>query len=107
LPEDFLEKVFTDKMYYLKDIYNKSTVVIIPEVRQCNYLKNYYARAVYPGVIIYNRKYSQGVGTLLHHNASDESLGIEEDKKLVFYPIKLDINDSYRPFCVDMTSGAS
>lgn len=107
LSGDFLEKVFADKMYYLKDIYNKSTVVIIPEVRQCNYLKNYYAKVTYPGVIIYNRRYSQGVGTLLHHNASDESLGIEENKKLVFYPIKLDINDSYKPFCVDMSNGAS
>lgn len=107
LPEDFLETVFADKMYYLKDIYNKSTVVIIPEVRQCNYLKNYYAKVTYPGVIIYNRKYSQGVSTLLHHNASDESLEIEEAKKLVFYPIKLDINDSYRPFCVDMSNGVS
>lgn len=53
-----------DKLKYLKDVYNRSTLVIIPEVRQNAYLENYYARVSYPGVIIYNRKVAEGVANL-------------------------------------------
>ena len=105
LTEDFLENVFKDKMQYIKDLYNKSTVVIIPEVRQCNYLKNYYAKVTYPGAIVFNRKYAQGVSVLVNHNASDASLEIEENKKLTYYPMYLEISDAYEPFCVDMSNG--
>jgi hypothetical protein len=53
-----------NKLKYLKDVYNRSTLVIIPEVRQNAYLENYYARVSYPGVIIYNRKVAEGVANL-------------------------------------------
>ena len=53
-----------NKLKYLKDVYNKSTLIIIPEVRQSAYLINYYAKSVYPGVIIYNRKVSEGIANI-------------------------------------------
>lgn len=53
-----------DRLKYLKDVYNRSTLVIIPEVRQNAYLENYYARVSYPGAIIYNRKVAEGVASL-------------------------------------------
>ena len=53
-----------NKLKYLKDVYNRSTLVIIPEVRQNAYLENYYARVSYPGAIIYNRKVAEGIANL-------------------------------------------
>lgn len=39
---------------YLKDKYQGTALTIIPEIRQKNYAENYYARAVYIGIIIYD-----------------------------------------------------
>lgn len=41
-------------LHYLTKIYNKTSLIIIPEIRYCPYGKNYYAASMYPGAILYN-----------------------------------------------------
>lgn len=43
------------RLSYLVEQYPESDLVIVPEVRDSNYKHNYYAKATYVGVIIYNR----------------------------------------------------
>lgn len=40
---------------YLKDLYPKNSLIVIPEIRYGNYAFNYYCGAIYPGVISLNR----------------------------------------------------
>lgn len=47
-----------EKLQSLKSQYNKSNLVIVPEIRCRNYYKNYYARVLYPGLIVYNRNFN-------------------------------------------------
>lgn len=50
-----LKTIWETKLSYLKGLYNKSNLIIIPEMRGKVYYKNQYAKVYYPGAIIYNR----------------------------------------------------
>lgn len=43
------------RLSYLIEQYPNSNLVIVPEIRDKNYKHNYYAKAIYAGVLIYNR----------------------------------------------------
>jgi hypothetical protein len=43
------------RLQYLVEQYPNSNLVIIPEIRYGNYHRNYYCRAIYAGVMIYQR----------------------------------------------------
>ena len=47
-----------EKIQSLKFEYSKSNLVILPEIRCKNYYKNYYAKVLYPGLIVYNRNFN-------------------------------------------------
>ncbi|MCD8211237.1 MAG: hypothetical protein LUC37_06820 [Prevotella sp.] len=53
--QKLLQNVAKNRLEYLKGEYGESNLVIVPEVRWGNYMKNYYYRVQYPGMIIYNR----------------------------------------------------
>lgn len=84
------------KLKYLKDVYNKSTLIIIPEIRQNAYLENYYAKSIYPGVIVYNRKVAEGIANI--YPASQPNVNNQE--KVEFLPFKKDNSD--KSFVVDL-----
>lgn len=44
-----------ERMNYLIKQYSESNIIMIPEVRMDNYKHNYYSRAEYPCMIVYNR----------------------------------------------------
>lgn len=46
------------RLQYLVEQYPNSNLVIIPEIRYGNYHRNYYCRAIYAGVIIYQRNFN-------------------------------------------------
>jgi len=76
----------------MKDLYNKSTVIIIPEIRKSKYQENYYAQSLYPGVIIYNRKLPQGINNLVDNNATDASIEAINKERVAYYPIEVIYN---------------
>lgn len=47
------------RLSYLKDMYNKDNLFIVPEIREVNYKHNYYSRVEYPGAYYYDRKNNQ------------------------------------------------
>ena len=47
--------VIKERMNYLIKTYTESNIILIPEVRANNYKHNYYSRAEYPCMIVYNR----------------------------------------------------
>lgn len=53
---EILNYLWEKYFYGLRNKYDKSIIIIIPEIRDINYGENYYARSIYPGVIIYNRR---------------------------------------------------
>lgn len=52
---EILEYLWEEYFNYLKNKYDKSILLIIPEIRDINYGENYYARAFYPGTIFYDK----------------------------------------------------
>lgn len=53
---DEIKKAIMERLSYLKEMYPKSHLIILPEIRENNYKHNYYSRAEYPGIYVYNRK---------------------------------------------------
>ena len=49
-----------DRLAYLKDSYRDCHLAIIPEIRLENYEKNYYAKVVYPGILLLDRNDTSG-----------------------------------------------
>lgn len=47
------------RLQYLVEQYPNSNLVIIPEIRYGNYQRNYYCRAIYAGVMIYQRNFNR------------------------------------------------
>ena len=86
-----------NKLKYLKDVYNISTLVIIPEVRQNAYLENYYARVSYPGAIIYNRKVAEGIANL--YPASQPNVSNQERVEYVLF----NKNDTDRNLIIELS----
>ena len=50
-----LESLWNNHLNYLRDTYPECNLCIVPKVRLDNYEHNYYAKEMYPGVIMYNR----------------------------------------------------
>lgn len=87
-----LKDCWKNHFQYMKDLYNKSTVIIIPEIRKSKYQENYYAQSLYPGVIVYNRKLPQGINNLVDNNATDKSIEAISKERVVYYPIEVVYN---------------
>lgn len=92
---------FWSRMKYLKDIYNRSTLIIIPEIRQNAYLENYYSTALYPGVIIYNRKIQEGIANLVPATNQGLNTHTQEDVQYLYFqkgiiakPLNVEIGDN-------------
>lgn len=47
------------RLQYLVEQYPNSNLVIVPEIRYGNYQRNYYCRAIYAGVIVYQRNFNR------------------------------------------------
>jgi len=45
-----------ERLSYFEDVYNDSSLAIIPEIRLGNYQTNYYSKAYYPGIIVVLRQ---------------------------------------------------
>lgn len=90
-----LRDCWENHFQYMKDLYNKSTVIIIPEIRKSKYQENYYAQSLYPGVIVYNRKLPQGINNLVDNNATDESIEAINRERVVYYPIEVIYNSQW------------
>jgi hypothetical protein len=59
-----------NNLKYLKNIYNKSTLFIIPVIRNGSYQSNYHNEEYFPGMIIYNRRYRGGLVNITDNNVS-------------------------------------
>ena len=47
------------RLQYLVEQYPNSNLVIIPEIRYGNYQRNYYCKAIYAGVMVYQRNFNR------------------------------------------------
>ena len=54
-----IKNAIIERLQYLKEMYPNSNLVILPEIRENNYKHNYYSRAEYPGIYVYNRETQQ------------------------------------------------
>lgn len=116
LSPDHLKKSSVEGAYwvnhleYLKHIYNKSTLVIIPEVRENSYQENFYAKVYYPGAFVYNRQLPQGIAHLIDKNATDQSINNINNEKLSWFAFRFPNSETpiqasdYRPFIIDITN---
>lgn len=102
-----LRDCWENHFQYMKDLYNKSTVIIIPEIRKSKYQENYYAQSLYPGVIIYNRKLPQGINNLADNNATDASIEAINKERVAYYPIKVIYNSQQHALKVVFTNDYS
>lgn len=85
--ENILASIWNSNKF-LADNYKNSTVVIIPEIRENSYLENYYAKVIYPGAIVINRRYRMGLGQD-ENNATNQSIDIPFED-IQFYPFLID-----------------
>lgn len=93
----------TFKFNYVIDSFKESSLVIIPEVRLNSYRENYYAKAIYPGAIVVNRKERMGISDL-SNNASNQAINQNKEYTFSYFPF-LDENDN--KFIVEITQGGS
>lgn len=82
------------RLQYLVEQYPNSNLVIIPEIRDWNYQRNYYCKATYAGVMIYHRNFNEWelkpfgapVEVDLEGQASNYTLGgIKESDNTYYY----------------------
>jgi hypothetical protein len=74
-----------NNLKYLKNIYNKSTLFIIPVIRNGSYQSNYHNGEYFPGMIIYNRRYRGGLVNITDNNVSTiENVETEEVEFIPF-----------------------
>ena len=92
-----------NNLKYLKNIYNKSTLFIIPVIRNGSYQSNYHNGEYFPGMIIYNRRYRGGLVNITDNNVSTiENVETEEVEFIPFiigsiqtpHPLYTQINDA-------------
>ncbi len=97
---NILKDCWENHFQYMKNLYNKSTIIIIPEIRKNKYQENYYAQSLYPGVIIYNRKLPQGINNLVDNNAADSTINTINKERVVYYPIEITYDSQQHPLKV-------
>lgn len=95
--------LWEERLSHLPSIYQESTLVIIPEIREENYGNNYYSKVYYPGVIVYNRRLRSSLFMLEDASAPDltatnDALEEIEDAEVDFYQFKINNKD----FIIDM-----
>ena len=101
---------WVNHLEYLKHIYNKSTLVVIPEVRENSYQENFYAKVYYPGAFVYNRQFPQGIARLVDKNATIQSINSINNEKLSWFAFRFPNVETpiqasdYRPFVIDITN---
>ena len=71
--DDVVAYMQTSQFGYVINSFKESSLVIIPEVRQNSYRENYYAKVIYPGAIVVNRKERMGISDL-SNNASNQAI---------------------------------
>lgn len=73
-----------DNLSYLKNIYNQSSLFIIPVIRNGSYSHNYYNEEYYPGMIVYNKRYRGGISDIADNNVT--TIENVADAEVKFFP---------------------
>lgn len=75
-----LKSLWNNHLNYLRDTYPECNLCIVPKVRLDNYEHNYYAKEMYPGVIMYNRNKENTNEALSYVSFRDNIINCEDYK---------------------------
>lgn len=98
--EELIEQlqICWNSLSYLKNIYNKSTLFIIPIIRNGSYQHNYHNEEYCPGMIVYDRRSRSMDDNYLHFRT--DMIDTVEEEQVSYLPFVCDLSGNQVPLSV-------